>query len=136
MPVIIIPERICKHCGGNKWYTYNGINKITYSCVLRVQETATKNYKENKKKYSETKANWAKNNREKTRLNNRKYYKSEKGKNYKRKQYKKYSENLETTYVKTVLSHHGNIQYKDITPELLDLKRKQLILYRTIKNNS
>ena len=47
----------------------------------------------------------------------------------------KYRESLDDQYVIHVLSRHSNIKASDMPKELIELKRKQLKLYRDVKNN-
>jgi hypothetical protein len=47
-----------------------------------------------------------------------------------------YRKELSDQYVKKVISRHSNLGFKDITPELIEMKRKQLKLYRDVKEKS
>lgn len=64
------------------------------------------------------------------------YYKNNKEKHLKNcaKNSIKYKENLNTCYIKhTLTTGNKNLNYKDITPELVELQRENLKLKRKIK---
>jgi hypothetical protein len=50
MPTVDIPDKICKHCGGTKWYTHNG----RYWCYSRRDDSNKTLFKQrDKKQYNE-----------------------------------------------------------------------------------
>ena len=81
------------------------------------------NYLKNKDFYIKQAAEWKKNN-------------IESHKKSVRKSRMRSIANLEDSYIKLMVCHHDKfIKYSDVTPELIELKRKQLILTRIIRNN-
>lgn len=142
MPTIEIPDKICSHCGGNIWFLSNSDKR--YRCINRI-----KDYKKI----------WTKNNRDKCKqhkktykdkfgnshiyqLNKASYIKwikehPEKYREYQRKIYQKHINNLSDGYLKDLISLNGRsgIKPQDVPQELVELKRKQLILTRIIRNN-
>jgi hypothetical protein len=90
---------------------------------------------ENKKKYNKVKADPIKYQKQ---LKSVKEQKAQKKYNHLEQAYRDRSkENLTDNYIKrTFLSHIVKISYNDISQELVELKRKQLLLNRTIKNQT
>jgi len=90
---------------------------------------------ENKKKYNKVKADPIKYQKQ---LKCVKEQKAQKKYNHLEQAYRDRSkENLTVNYIKrTFLSHIVKISYNDISQELVELKRKQLLLNRTIKNQT
>jgi hypothetical protein len=160
MPTIDIPNKICPHCGGTKWFEYKAKYKdkiyIKYSCLLKV--------KENHKQFKKNNPDKVKDYRKKSHLKNREYYliKSknyniiwyqknkenvikqskkwkqsnlEKHKQIRKKMDKKASDNLSDRYVKSILCDDTLLKHSDISQELIELKREQLLLKRQIKQN-
>jgi len=161
MHTIEIPDKICSHCGGNNWRVWNikreDYISTNYRCVLKDKESQNKyrennyekyrhaikvsreknkhkyvekvkilkrnNYLKNKDFYIKQAAEWKKNN-------------IESHKKSARKSRMRSIVNLEDSYIKLMVCHHDKfIKYKDVTPELIELKRKQLTLTRIIRNN-
>lgn len=106
MPTINIPDKICPHCGGTRWYKFlqNGYSK--YYC---------------KKKKDIYLKDWHNEN-----PNKHKSYRKPFGINKSRK--------LTDTYLKELLIQYTNLSFKDIPKKLIETKRKQLLLTRQIKN--
>ncbi len=157
MPTIEIPDKICPHCGGNKWITKkskNGKYRVT-SCFLKAYEygvaykatehgrqivnnyAKTEAAKKHKKKYLSKepakllRAASLKKSTAKYKVNN-----PEKIKELKKRYSKKSRERLINSIVKSYLANNNSgLKYSDIPQELIELKRKQLLLTRTIRNN-
>jgi hypothetical protein len=160
MPTIDIPDKICSHCGGTKWYhrIYSRVSKVTgkpYECY----ECRNCNIKHSK--------NWALNNINKLKEIKKKSYLKYKDNDLKRKRnaenakryrkcvkdtpeykerIKKYSvksfqilkNSLSDRYIKDKLIYESGqkvLDRNDIPQELIEIKRKQLLLTRQIKNN-
>jgi hypothetical protein len=154
MPTIDIPDKICPHCGGTKWYKFNVKTKssreIVYRCVKRVLDT---NKKSNRDSISAKKALDKYRKTDKFKLVQNAYYISNKEKIIERTKewrsknktrYNKsvnnskkiYGDNLTDYYIKQLLTkRQPELSYSDIPQELIDLKRKELLLKRKIKNN-
>jgi hypothetical protein len=160
MPTIDIPDKICPHCGGTKWFQYNSKYKdkvyTKYSCSLKIKQNTKrfqqnnpdklkvyrrKNYLKNSEKYSiifkDYKSDWYKENKERIVKKSQEWAKNnpEKHKELRKKLDRKASKNLSNRYVKSILSDDGLLEYSQIPQDLIELKRKQLLLKRKIKNN-
>ena len=161
MATLIIPDKICSHCGGNNWIVWDIKRKdfisTNYRCVLKDKEAQKKWRENNYEKYRYSiKVSREKNIHkylEKEKILKRNYYLKNKdifikqaaewqknnielSKKSARKCRMKSCVNLGDTYVKLMVCHHDKfIKYSDVTPELIELKRKQLILTRIIRNN-
>lgn len=152
MPTIDIPDKICPHCGGTKWSlrTYNKLSScgeryktyICYQCELIRCRIKRRQYVINypdkikassKKNYIKVKSNPVKYQKA---LESTKKLKAEKRYTHLDKLYRNRSmNNLTDNYIKRLVIQDSNLVYLDVTPELIELKRKQLILTRQIKNN-
>jgi hypothetical protein len=62
------------------------------------------------------------------RLNNPNYYKS-----LKRKNDRRYIKNLSDAYLKKLITKNSDIKFKDVTQKMLDKKREQVLLKRTLE---
>ena len=159
MPTLILPDKICPHCGGTKWITsFTKKGSITHTCVIKKKEYdkkwAVNAYEirkaQWKRRYDKVKNNeivkqntaqrakkWAKENPEKVKASIKvttlKY--KEKYNEVTRKRAKYYVENLSDCYIASAINAGKGIYLSDIPQELIELKRKQLLLTRTIRNN-
>ena len=133
MPTIEIPDKICPHCGGNKWKVE--IEKLKYwtrtryRCPVKAGERYKRWAVKNIDKY---KSYGIKANKIKTESG---YWKSA---NYKTQQtirYYKERDVLTDHFVKVRLANDGLLSQSEMPQELIELKRKQLLLTRTIRNN-
>jgi Ribonuclease G/E len=133
MPTIEIPDKICPHCGGTKWIIeiekrqYSTITR--YRCSLKAKERCKKWAVKN---IDKCKSYAIKANKIKTESG---YYKTE---NYKKQQtirYYKERDALTDHFVKTRLANDGLLSQSEMPKELIELKRKELLLTRTIRNN-
>ncbi len=158
MPTIDIPDRICPHCGGTKWQINvpkDGYKR--YYCFFKAAENRkrwrstdegkayTNSYykteagKKHKKKYlkkESTKkliANLAKAKYHRDMLKD-----PEKVRNKKNSSNKKLREKLTDGMVKHYIIRsykESGLSAFEIPQELIEIKRKQLLLTRQIKNN-
>lgn len=101
-----IPDKICPHCGGTKWYVFNQDGYTKFYCNLKKLET-----------------------HKRFRRNN-----PEKHKVYRRKSGREKSIKLTNSYLKERIIFKTELSFKDVSPDLVELKRKQLLLTRQIKN--
>jgi hypothetical protein len=140
MPTIIIPDKICSHCGGNKWRTEyrkkptktNPDNRILrYRCSIQSDERTKRWYNNNPDKTKE-------------RVQLRKpdgYYRTPEMKERYRLKSKRESEQLTNNFVKNkILGKSGSLaremlSFKDIPQELVEIKRKSILLNRQLKNH-
>lgn len=139
MPKMNVPNKVCKHCGGTVWYVcYKNDGTPNYNCYVRRLETikiwrttteAGKLYKAASRKLPSHKAAM------------KKYFKqpeilAKKNAIAKRATEKSKLE-LGDAYVKCRIKGDakGALKGIDIPPELIELKRKQLLLTRKIKSN-
>lgn len=107
MPTIDIPDKICPHCGGTKWFKFIQGKYTKYDCSIKKEQRLI-NFK---------------------KLNPNKY------KLYKKKTDRQKSIRLTNSYIKEILIQYADLSFNDIPQELIELKRKQLLLKRKIKNN-
>jgi len=137
MPTIDIPDKICPHCGGIRWKSeYRKLAKgnkvLIYRCAVRAMERSNK---------------WKKNNPENVREHNIKnckkrrangYYKTPKERERARLRTVKEAADLSDNYLyKTIFASPElkGISRSDMPREILEIKRKHLLLTRQIKNN-
>jgi hypothetical protein len=158
MPTIDIPDRICPHCGGTKWYVHtNKKGHVRHICFLKSSE--------NRKAWRST---------DKGREFTNTYFKTEVGKKHRKKYLskpstvklraelskQKYHRDMKTNPEKVRLRRvksnkqlrhkltdgmvkhcivrsytESQLRHSDIPQELIEIKRKQLLLTRQIKNN-
>jgi hypothetical protein len=133
MPTIDIPDRICPHCGGTRW-------KIEYEkrpYWIRTRYRCAK-------KSNERSKNWHLKNPEKSkelyrlvtkRKTESEFFKTDKYKTSQRLRYYKDRDNLTDRFLKHRIAHKSILSQADIPQELVEIKRKQLLLTRQIKNN-
>ena len=165
MPTIDIPDKICSHCGGTKWY-YSS-KKPNHKCKKLINEqwnnwrnSNVEHFRKQRRDYYHTKVDKVKyykrcreailKDPERSRQYKLKYYTSEKGKNnlkqyrtlnaekvtqWKKNQKIKSIEILSDNYIKELIIQHTELSFSDIPQPLIELKRKQLLLKRQIKNN-
>jgi hypothetical protein len=140
MPTIDIPDKICSHCGGTKWYKRN-LKSNYFVCYKKLQETHKKYYIHHQEECkTRTINNWNKIKnipgiKEKASISRIKWgHKNpDKIKIYKKNNYEKIRENLEDPYVKRLIIQYTSLKLKDIPQELIELKRKKLLLTRKSK---
>lgn len=156
MPTVIIPDKICPHCGGNRWFKriVKGRGKIyySYSCITMIIERNKKASKEDKNKWHQ---NWVNRNLSKVqdygkkwRKANSKYLKDYGKAYYKansntikatvKKNSKNPAKNLTNGYIREAIYSNLNyvgikIKATDIPQDLIITKRKSLCLKRTIQ---
>jgi hypothetical protein len=150
MPTVTIPDKICPHCGGNKWmmYTHKHVTKdgqlkeyTLYDCYTRRKEykktnrnkyiqKASKASKELSKKYYQKNIEKIKIYRKEYRENNK-----EKVKEINRKSCKKHILNLPDSYIKLKIIRNSCLKPQDIPQELVELKRQSMLLTRQTRNN-
>jgi hypothetical protein len=105
MPTIDIPDKICKHCGGIRWFVFNQDGYTKFYCNLKKLETHKRFIKNNPEKHSI----------------------------YRRKSGREKSVKLTNTYLKERIVYKTNLSFNDIPQKLIDIKRKQLQLTRQIR---
>jgi hypothetical protein len=157
MPTIDIPGKICPHCGGTKWCMKKAKNGNLHvsTCFYKMAERrkawrATAKGKEFTNNYFKTPAGIKHrekyNKKESTKklraqLAINKYHRDkikdiEKVKERKRVSNRKSIQKLTNSVVKKYIAReYTPIEYSDVPQDLIELKRKQLILTRQIKNN-
>lgn len=167
MPTINIPDKICSHCGGTKWFTKvdrylkkNGElrESISYSCAKLKEERTklwnSKNrdkrnsiYKRCKEKVKDTKE-YKEKNKARSRAWRLMYPEKKNDYNtvYRQKYRDRYNSwckkakinsrvNLTDSYLKSLIIHDSILSCLDVPQDLIELKRKQLLLKRKIKSN-
>jgi len=137
MSTVIIPERVCSHCGGNKWIIEKETRKYwvrtRYRCYLQSQERVKKWRTNNPDKYKSYGLKDSEvNGKVKTEYG---YWRTEE---YKKKQLLRYYENrdqITDRFIKHALARKTSLSQSDIPQDLIELKRKQLLLIRELKNH-
>ena len=167
MPTIDIPDKICSHCGGTRWWTKidKRINKdsilkkyVTHTCSIinternkkwanenpekrrmmsKRSKDKVKNTIEYKTKNNERVKTWYKLNKEQAIQNskNAKIRNPEKYRMLSLKRCKQDTITLHDNYVKALVCQNSELSFKDIPQELIEIKRKQLLLIRQINNH-
>lgn len=111
-----------------------------YRCKLCMKEAHAKNYLKNKEKIDEKNRLYRLRNKEKIREMRLAYYHATKDldiKNKRRKDRqinKKHVDNLSDRYVKDLLTKHNKFKPEEVTPELIESKRYELIEKRQKRN--
>ena len=127
MATFIIPEKICKKCGGNKWYekpykyTYKNkeefkITYVCYVCILKSQNQYHKNHPGSDKKY----------------------HSSIKGKETLKKAKRTQIAKLTDYYMKNqiiqaIWQMGISIKARDVTQEQIEMRRQSLLAFRELK---
>jgi hypothetical protein len=148
MPTVDVPDKICNKCKIQKsidFFKYRPERGYHYSqCKDCMNEYRRTNYNQNIKHYRDYKKKWKeKIGRKNIYQYNYKFYLKWKKSNpdkYNKianKLYKKQIDNLADNYLKDLISDCGRSGLKpnEIPQDLIELKRKQLLLKRKIKNN-
>lgn len=124
MPKVIIPDKICPHCGGNEWFyiirksTTKRKSHISYCCINKKREDS-KIYRERRKQkgiepYS---SYYYKKNKEKLR-------------NVDNVRKKEGRDNLSDWYIRSYIASKKGISSNNVTQEEIIYKRAQIEEYR------
>lgn len=105
MPTIDIPDRICPHCGGTRWYVYINKGYTHHHCYVKRRNNFEK---------------FEKNNPEKRKL-------------YKLKADRKKSINLTNSYIKERIIINTDLKFKDISLETVERYRTCIKMIRQLK---
>lgn len=136
MPTIDIPDKICPHCGGIRWKSeYKTLAKGDKVLIYRCSVRATERNKRWKLKHPEAVREHNITSCRKRRANG--YFKTPKEKERSRLISKKQRDTLADNYVYKQIFSDPNIKIvsrADIPQEMIEIKRKQLLLTRQIKN--
>lgn len=157
MPIINIPEKVCPHCNGTKWYTRtakDGVliqicsvkkNEYNKKWIVKFPEkqkairdksrNKVKDTDEYKIKNRERSLNWNKANPEKTKLKIKATHlrHKERYNEVSKKIDKRLRDTLHDCYiVRLIRGDTPSLYLSDIPQELIDLKRKQILLKRQI----
>lgn len=157
MPNVNIPGKVCSHCNNTEWYEYKikvkGEIITRWTCAIKRREKNERFKKDNpeklieyrrrnylihgkkyQEKFKEYRANYYQDNKEKTLENLRKWKKNnpERFKELIKRKDKRAIDNLSDRYLKSNLSNYSLLHYYEIPQDLIELKRKQLLLYRQI----
>jgi hypothetical protein len=157
MPTKTIPDKICSHCGGNKWY--HDQKRDTYYCYVKQQDRRKaylstpeakaklkvyldKHREKNKEKIAKYYRDSYEKNKEQYKIASHKYRQTEKGKAALKRAKNKQSENLTDYYIVNnyyinVYSSEGlKIDRKHITKEHIELQRNKIKLQRQLKQTN
>ena len=149
MATIDIPDKICSHCGGTKWKSENRKKPtkanpekriIRYRCAEKSAEREKRWRNNNLDKVQEYWRTFSRErNKEKTESG---YWMTPKMREYYRIKAKRESDTLSSHFVRNLIVQVNNraksnikLNSSDIPKELVEIKRKQLLLTRQIKNN-
>ncbi len=162
MPTIDIPDKICPHCGGTKWFVvyqkYKDKVYTIYNCRVKLDERNKKWNLQNREKRlliykrSKDKVRHTEDYIEKNRKRASEYYKQNPDKvkthaKIARLKYpdrysglsklrkREYVKSLDDVYIKELICRYDKLYHADIPQDLIELKRKQLLLTRQIRNN-
>jgi len=154
MPTIDIPDKICPHCGGTKYYIRYKNGKLhSKTCHTKMIATKKRNpedpvkkairrhkyYLDNKESSKLKSVKWQKENIDRYKIiSNRavaKYQSSKKGELMLYKYEKTKRLILADDYIIRLIIDDTDLKFSDVTPELIELKRKQLLLHRQLKSN-
>jgi hypothetical protein len=164
MPTVDIPDKICPHCGGITYKVQQQGKYTSRMCIVKFKESKKrtnqlyreKNLEYNKKRYrqsevalkviqkrkrlSEVKTKVCKTCKETKSLarfkKSSKYaYDNECIACKNKRKFNRDCTNLKDVYIKAAIKWGTNLSSKDIPQNLIELKRKQLLLTRQIKNN-
>lgn len=138
MPTIDIPGKVCPHCGGTKWKTeYKksvkdpNIKTLIYRCAVRGYERTMRWKAKNPDRNREHNIMKCK----RRRMNG--YYQTPKERERSRLRSKMERDTLHDNYVYRRFMEDpfikDELKRSDIPPELIELKRKELMLLRKIK---
>ena len=152
MPTIDIPDRICSKCDGIRWNLR--ISKrlsssgekykwyICYQCELirlrKKQQAYRIKYPDKIKSSNKISSIRIKNDsvRYQKRLEQTRHLKAKGLYKHLDKTYRdRIIKNLTDNYIKRLIIVESNLKYSDIPQDLIDLKRKQLLLTRKIKQS-
>lgn len=126
--------KICKTC--NIEHNLDNYNKNRLVCKTCSRNECKVYYNNNKEKSKIRNIEWHSKNKEKHRIRVSKWLLNnpEKAKLIHKYAFEKYLKNsrllLKDSYIKRILIQNTKLKAKDITPELIELKRKQLTLKR------
>jgi len=153
MPVKIIEDKICSHCGNNVWYERIKNGKLSYSCYKKVREQTKKTYLKKKAAGKYLVANMTPEEREKrnawqkayrqiperkaARVEEAKEYYFEKGgkaKNYVRKM--KGVRELSDCYIAGLLTRKTPLKQEEVPQEMIATYREMLTIKRQLKNEN
>ena len=128
MATIIIPEKICKACGGTKWvefkyiyhYNYKNIPKLGYRCS-NCSNNRVKKYLKEHPEYI------------------KKYHSSEKGKEVLKRAKRTQIAHLTDYYIKqhiySSLYNQGySMTWGDLSQDQIDIVRKSILVQRELKS--
>jgi len=136
MPTIDIPDKICLCCGGIRWRIekYNTLKKgvvTRYRCAKEHAERTKKYYYSHLNEVRQYTSMRISEGINKT-PEKRQYYKDRS---------RKETQDLSDNYVRKMIAHRMrksndiSLEQKELSSDLISIKRKQLLLTRQIKNN-
>ena len=140
MAKVIIPDKICSHCGGNEWYIINSKRDgISYHCVKKIHENYINYHKTHKIKSKAWQQKYYSDNKERILAYHKEYRHTPEGKASMRRSEKKEQTTLSNRYVKRLiysaiyLQYKVRIQMKNITQEQINKYRESIQVQRQLK---
>lgn len=138
MATIIIPDKICPHCGGNKWSVENRKNPtkaepnrrtIRYRCIAKAVERRRKwntVHQDRLKEYTRQ--------RDIKRIAEG-YWKTPKMQAYFRSREQHYRDTITDKYVRYLWRRDQNNREYVLTPDEINIYREHLLIHRQIKQS-
>lgn len=134
MATIDIPDRICPHCGGTKWIVW----QEKYKGYIRNKKRCAKKAYDNTKKWLDNHPNKPKEYINKLLAHRKEigYYKTPESRESERLKKRKETDVLSNNYIYRIIlisPDMKSMKRSDIPQDLIDLKRKQLLLTRQLR---
>lgn len=158
MPITIIADKICSHCGGNKWYVYKRKYKdkiyTKYVCNVRQNDNAIRWRENNPERYKAMRNVSKQKNKhkyiEKEKESQKRHYilnkdiYIERAKKWKENNLDRWKEirkrvddkasvTLSNRYIKMLICDDGSLKHSDVSQELIDIQRHKIQLKRQLK---
>lgn len=136
-----VKTKVCPKCGEEKPLTdefwsprsdkkYVAWRPYCKKCNAKLSNTW---WAENKTRSSEKNKEWRKLNYDIVKNYHLKYRKSDGYKKHKKQNAQRATDGLKDRYIKSLLRYQMGIEENDITPELIELKRQQILMLRLFK---
>lgn len=144
MPTINIPDKVCPHCNGTIWYLKKILKKgkplVVHYCNNKRIDTENRRRIINREKMNIYYKKWHENNPGKASEATKKYMSKNKDKvnTYVKKKRKDLSDYVVKEYVAQLINRQMGskiVKVADIPQEIVDTKRKQILLKRQIKQS-
>jgi len=153
MPVKIIEDKICPHCGNNVWHERKKNNKLILVCYTKIKEYGRKQWLKKKAEGKHLVANMTPEEHELHRAKIRAYRQRPKAKAARVKEAKEYyydkggkarnlaSKNkgvrkLSDCYIAGLITRNTSVEQKKVPQEMITTYRNMLTIKRQLKNEN